>query len=156
MLRIRDILLQTRIRIRGSVPLRNLRIRILLFSTVAFKRCQQKRRVFSSFLQKLRSYKEFTKQEKSRFFLLFWLDDGRIRIRTNTVMTYPGGPKTYGSGFTILISKLTCRKAGELVVVDLLVLLVLSDEGGRLPLLPLDLHVHQLPLQLIVRINARI
>jgi hypothetical protein len=69
-------------------------------------------------------------------------------------MTDPGGPKTYGS--TILNSKLTSRKAGELVVVDLLVLLVLSDEGGRLPLLPLDLHVHQLPLQLTVRINVRI
>ncbi len=64
-------------------------------------------------------------------------------------MTNPGGLKTYGSygsGSTTLISKLTSRKAGELVVVDLLVLLVLSDEGGRLPLLPLDLNVHQLPL----------
>jgi hypothetical protein len=33
------------------------------------------------------------------FFLLFLLDDGRIRfrIRTGTIMTDPGGPKTYGS-----------------------------------------------------------
>jgi hypothetical protein len=64
-------------------------------------------------------------------------------------MTDSGGPKiyrSYGSGSTTLISKLTSRKAGELVVVDLLVFLVLGDEGGRLPLLALDLHVHQLPL----------
>jgi hypothetical protein len=84
-----------------------------------------------------------------KVFLTFWVEGGRIRIRTNTVMTDPGGLKTYGSygsGSTIVICKLTSRKAGELVVVDLLVLLVLSDEGGRLPLLPLDLHVHQLPL----------
>ncbi len=54
--------------------------------------------------------------------------------------------RSYGSESTTLIRTLTSRKAGELVVVDLLVLLVLSDEGGRLPLLPLDLHVHQLPL----------
>ena len=93
-----------------------------------------------------------TKQEKTRFFLLFcfMMDESG---------SHPRGPKSYGShgsGSTTLISKLTSRKAGELVVVDLLVLLVLSDEGGRLPLLPLDLHVHQLPLQLIVRINERI
>jgi hypothetical protein len=69
---------------------------------------------------------------------------GSVQILTDT-----GSFKTcesYGSGSTTLISTLTSRKAGELVVVDLLVLLVLSDEGGRLPLLPLDLHVHQLPL----------
>ncbi len=36
---------------------------------------------FTSFF-KIKSHKEFTKQYKSRFFLLFLLDDVRIRIRT--------------------------------------------------------------------------
>jgi hypothetical protein len=37
-----------------------------------------------------------TKQQKSWFILIFFILDGRIRIRTNTVIpdTDPGGPKT--------------------------------------------------------------
>ncbi len=38
-----------------------------------------------------------SQKKKSRFFFLFLLDDGRIRIRTSLRLTYPGGPRTYGS-----------------------------------------------------------
>jgi hypothetical protein len=37
-----------------------------------------------TFFAKIKSPKEVTKQKESRFFLLFLLDDGRIRIRIHT------------------------------------------------------------------------
>jgi hypothetical protein len=45
-------------------------------------------------------HEEVTIQYKSRFFLLFLLDDGRIRIREVQKQTDPdpGGPKTDESG----------------------------------------------------------
>jgi hypothetical protein len=51
---------------------------------------------------KVKSQKEVTKRYKSRVFLLFLLNDRRIRIRIHT-SDYepdpdPGGPKTSGSG----------------------------------------------------------
>jgi hypothetical protein len=52
---------------------------------------------------KITSPKEVTKQYESRFFLLFLLDDGRIRI--HTIMTDPDGPET--SGTTTLLRTLT-------------------------------------------------
>jgi hypothetical protein len=48
-------------------------------------------------ISKIKSHEEVTKQKKSRFFLLFLLDDGRILICTSKDPD-PGGPKTYRSG----------------------------------------------------------
>ncbi len=63
----------------------------------------------------IKSYKEVTKQKKSRFFLLFLLDDGRIRFRTiririhtNNDVSGSGRSKNIGSGST------TLRNAGPI------------------------------------------
>ncbi len=84
-LRFRDILV--RIRIRGYIPLHDLRIRILLFSSVA-ERCQQKiifltsfllitfwRYIYTSVFEDKKS-KRIHKMIKSRCFLPFLLVDG--------------------------------------------------------------------------------
>jgi hypothetical protein len=47
------------------------------------------------------SQKEVTKQKKSRFFLLFLLNDRRIRIQV--IDPDPGGTKTCGSGYATLV-----------------------------------------------------
>jgi hypothetical protein len=44
----------------------------------------------------IKSQKEVTKQQESRFFLLFLLGEKSIRIR---IRIHTSGPKTYGSGF---------------------------------------------------------
>ncbi len=150
MLWIRDILVQ--IRICGSVTL------TYGFGSCSFRQWLSKWQQKDE-LEKYEFFSKFFKDKKTQrihktgkikiFLTFFLLNYWRIQTRINTVMTDSGGPKiyrSYGSGSTTLISKLTSRKAGELVVVDLLVFLVLGDEGGRLPLLALDLHVHQLPL----------
>jgi hypothetical protein len=70
-------------------------IRILLFLSVAFKiptKISFFPKVFCLLLfvlhlhqsTKIASHKEVTKQLKSRFFLIFWLVDGRILIRIQT------------------------------------------------------------------------
>ncbi len=92
-LRIRDFLL--RIRIRGSVPLTN---------ESGSGSCFFKK-VHLLHFSKKKSLKEVTKQQKPRFFLLFLLDDRKIRIRTvpltNGSVPVSGSrrPKTYGYGF---------------------------------------------------------
>ncbi len=92
-LRIHEILVTIRIRIRGSIPLTNESGfgsgsggRILLFSSLTFK--MSTKYYFYYFLKvhlhdfsKIKSHKEVTKQKESRFFLLFLLDDRRIRSR---------------------------------------------------------------------------
>ncbi len=56
---------------------------------------------------KIKSHKEFTNQQESRFFLLFLLDDRRIRIRTVPHMVLmdpdPPDPQHYLSGLVYLI-----------------------------------------------------
>ncbi len=114
MLWIRDILLLARIRIRGSVQ--------LTYGSGSGSRsfrqwpsrCQQEiffPSFFAYYFFKVHlrhsskintvSHKDVTKQQKSRLFLLFFIDDGSIQI---------GGPKThrYGSGsgpITLLAEK---------------------------------------------------
>jgi hypothetical protein len=94
MLRIHDILVWIRIRIRGSRPLTNGSgsgswIRILLFSSLAFKMLKQKTNLQKSYstyyfwnehlhhFSKIKSQKEVTKQLDSRFFqgflYYFWM-----------------------------------------------------------------------------------
>ncbi len=64
-----------------------LRLRILLFSSVTFKTTTKNFFVVFYFLKlhlnhfsKIKSHNEVTKQKESRFFLIFLLDDRRIRI----------------------------------------------------------------------------
>ncbi len=71
-LRIRDSLVRIQIRIRGSVPLTNRSVFCLLLLKLHLHNFQRKKGLG----------KEVTKQQKSRLFLLFLLDDRRIRIRT--------------------------------------------------------------------------
>ena len=86
MLRIHDIL--GWIRILGSMPWTNgsgFWIRILLFLTLTFKMKAKKlffNTIFSAFLSffKDKKSKRVTKKFESRFFLLFFHDDKRIRI----------------------------------------------------------------------------
>ncbi len=47
---------------------------------------------------KIKSHNEVKKQQESMFFLLFLLDDSRIRIHTYLLIKDPDGPKPYGSG----------------------------------------------------------
>ncbi len=105
-----------RIRIRGSVPLINgsgSGSGSCYFSLGPSRRQQS----FSAYnflmvhvhnFSKLKCHKALTKQKESRFFLLFLLDDWRIRIRPYPYLWLavpdldPGGPKTYRSGSTTL------------------------------------------------------
>ncbi len=93
--RIRDILV--RIRILGSVPLINgYGTRILHFSSMTFKMPTKNISISFYFLclsflkvplhhsSKIKSHKDVTKQQKSRFFFIFLLVDERIRIRIRT------------------------------------------------------------------------
>ncbi len=88
-LRIRDILV--RIRIRGSGPLtkgsgfgscyfrqRSSRFQLKNFFSYYFLKLHS-----HHFSNKIKSHKEVSKQKESRVFLLFSLDDRRIRIRTS-------------------------------------------------------------------------
>ncbi len=91
--RIRYFLLRIRMRIRILRFDQRIRIRILLSSSVTFKR-PTKKSFFPMFLCFLQVYlhhssqkkihKDVTKQQKSRFFFIFLLVDGRIRIRIRT------------------------------------------------------------------------
>jgi len=76
-LRIRDIL----VRIRTSDKW--IRLRILLFSSVTFKMAT-KNNLHLHHFSKIKSHKGVTEQQQSRFFLLFLLNDIRIRSRTFT------------------------------------------------------------------------
>jgi hypothetical protein len=70
-----------------------MRIRILIFSSLTFKMPTKKQFFYKSFsayyflkvllnhFSQVKSQKEATKQKKSRFFLLFLLNDRRIRIQ---------------------------------------------------------------------------
>ncbi len=88
-LRICDILVRMRIRIQGSVPLTNRSSSWSCYFHQWLSRRQQKIKNFSKLFcllllklqlhfSKKKSHKEVTKQ-KSRFFILFLLDDRRIR-----------------------------------------------------------------------------
>jgi hypothetical protein len=53
-------------------------------------------------VDKIKSQKEVKKTEELRFFLLFLLDDRRIRIRGSIPMTYGSGSRRPGSGSATL------------------------------------------------------
>jgi hypothetical protein len=80
-------------------------IRILLFLSVAFKMATKNEflRCSAYYFLKVHLHESSkintvdTKHKKSRFFLRFLLDDGRIPD--------PGGRKTYGSGSTTLLNR---------------------------------------------------
>jgi hypothetical protein len=88
-----------RIRIRTT----DLRIQILLFSSVAFKDTNNNKFFWLLLFEgtvhlhhspKIKSHKTV----EIKVFLIFCIHDGRIRIRT--VMTDPDGPKTYSTTLT--------------------------------------------------------
>ncbi len=86
------------------------RIRILLFLSVAFKISTKSKFLlfegtFTSVLKR-KSHKEFTKQVEIKFFHTFFCSimegSGSVQILTEQD---PGGPKTYGSGSTTLVTR---------------------------------------------------
>jgi hypothetical protein len=80
-----------------------------VFSSLTFKTFKMHLHHFS----KIKSNKEVKKQQESSFFLLFLLDDRKIRIRTSGLMDPdpdPEGPKTYGSRSATLLG-VQCRVA---------------------------------------------
>jgi hypothetical protein len=74
-LRIHDILVWIRIQINLQVAYKKLIFYLKVFSAYYFLK------VHLHHYSKIKSQKEVTKQRESRFFLLFLLDDRRIRIR---------------------------------------------------------------------------
>jgi hypothetical protein len=91
---------------------------IMLFSSVAFK-MQTKNKFYTLLFEGTFTsvLKEVTKQQKSRFPLLFLLDDGTIRMRTNNEGSGSGRPKNILIWYTVFIPNESYLTSSDLSLV---------------------------------------